>query len=115
VRDESEALGLSGYFDGGIYGALDEYKRFSKEMLIEQIYHEHGLSGGELLGFGDGFVEIEDTKEANGVAVGVASDEVGRVEADPWKRSRLIQAGADLIIPHYRNYEALVGYLFGEG
>lgn len=114
VQDECAALGLDHYFDGGIYGALDDYRRFSKKLIIERIFHENHLHGPELLAFGDGFVEIENTKEVGGVAVGVASDEVGRVHPDPWKRNRLIQAGADVIIPHFRCHQALVAYLFGE-
>lgn len=114
VQDECNALGLAEFFDGGIYGALDDYRRFSKKMIIERIYQENHLHGNELVAFGDGYVEIENTKEVEGVAVGVASDEVGLMEVDPWKRTRLIQAGADVIIPHYRNHEALISYLFEE-
>ena len=112
VLDEAEALGLTPYFGDRIYGALDDYWRFSKRMLIERIRSENGLAGPELLTFGDGFVEIEDTKAAGGIAVGVASDEAKRRGIDRWKRQRLIQAGADLIIPDFREYEALVSYLW---
>jgi phosphoglycolate phosphatase-like HAD superfamily hydrolase len=111
VHDECAALGLTDYFDGGVYGAQDDYRLFSKKMIIDRIYKEHGLHGPELLAFGDGYVEIENTKEVGGVAVGVASDEVGLVAVDAWKRRRLIDAGADVIIPHYRNHEALIAYL----
>ncbi len=114
VLDECAALGLTGFFDGGVYGALDDYRSFSKKMIIERIFRENGLSGPELLAFGDGYVEIENTREAGGVAVGVASDEVGRAGIDAWKRDRLLQAGADIIIPHYRNHQALLAYLFAE-
>lgn len=111
VRDECAALGLSGYFDG-IYGALDDHEAFSKKMLIERLLAEHQLCGAELITFGDGFVEIENTHDVDGVAVGVASDEAGCAGVDPWKRTRLIQAGADLIIPHYRRYDDLLAYLW---
>ncbi len=114
VLDECAALGLSGYFNGGIYGALDDYQTFSKKILIERLFAEHHLHGAELVTFGDGFVEIENTREVNGVAVGVATDEVGRAVVDPWKRNRLIEAGADIIIPHFGHAEALVAYLFAE-
>jgi len=114
MKEEVRLLGLTEYFHGGIYGALDDYERFSKKMLIQNMFREHGLSGPELLAFGDGFVEIENTKEAGGVAVGVASDEVRRCGINEWKRNRLIGAGADLIIPEYRRFEALLAYLFGE-
>lgn len=114
VQDECAALGLTSYFDGGIHGALDDYRSFSKKMVIERIFRENNLHGPELLAFGDGYVEIENTKEAAGVAVGVATDEVGRVAVDAWKRNRLIQAGADMIIPHYRRHQELLAYLYAE-
>jgi len=112
MKEEVRLLGLTDYFNGGIYGALDDYRRFSKKMLIDRMFHEHGLKGPELLAFGDGFVEIENTKEVGGVAVGVASDEVRRCGINQWKRNRLIGAGADLIIPEFRQRESLLAYLF---
>jgi hypothetical protein len=112
MKEEVRLLGLTGYFNGGVFGALDNYQTFSKKLLIERMFHEHGLRGPELLAFGDGFVEIENTKEAGGVAVGVASDEVRRCGVNQWKRNRLISAGADVIIPEYRQHEALLAYLF---
>jgi phosphoglycolate phosphatase-like HAD superfamily hydrolase len=114
MKEEVRLLGLTDSFNGGIFGALDEYQRFSKKMLIERIFREHGLHGSQLLAFGDGFVEIENTKEAGGVAVGVASDEVACRGVNDWKRRRLIAAGADIIIPEYRRHEALLAYLFDE-
>jgi len=113
VLDEAAALGLSSYF-AGIYGALDDYQDYSKRMVIERILSENGLSGSELVAFGDGFVEIEDTKAVGGMAVGVASDEVSRQGINEWKRGRLIEAGADLIIPDFRQHARLVAYLFAE-
>lgn len=113
VLDEAAALGLSHYF-AAIYGALDDYRNYSKKMVIHRILDENGLSGPELVTFGDGYVEIEETKAAGGIAVGVASDEAARQGIDEWKRKRLIQAGADLIIPDFRQHERLLAYLFAE-
>lgn len=113
VLDEAAALGLTNYF-AGIYGAQDDYLRFSKKLLIERIIREHGLHGPEFAAFGDGFVEIEDTKRVGGIAVGVASDEANRTGVDAWKRNRLIEAGADLIVPDFRESASLVAYLFEE-
>ena len=112
VLDEANALGLPPYFGDHIYGALDDYQSFSKRMVIAHILRENHLAGPELVAFGDGFVEIEDTKAAGGIAVGVASNEATRHGIDSWKRQRLIQAGADLIIPDFREHEALIAYLF---
>jgi len=126
VLDEAEALGLTPYFSDGdgtrIYGALDEYKRFSKAQVIQNILRTNGLHGSQLLAFGDGFVEIEETKRVGGIAVGVASDEARLGDAacrsrqashaiDEWKRARLIQAGADVIVPDFREQQALFSCL----
>ncbi len=67
-----------------------------------------------MLGFGDGFVEIEEIKRVGGVAVAVASDEVNRRGVHAWKRDRLVRAGADIVIPEYRRHERLLAYLMGE-
>ena len=119
VRDEADALGLTPFFDpaaggGGIYGALDDPERFSKAMVIQQILRDHRLAGEELVAFGDGYVEIVNCKEAGGLAVGVASNEATREGIDEWKRTRLIHAGADVIIPDFREHAALVTWLFAE-
>ena len=111
VQDEASALGVAECFDGGIYGALDRWESFSKAMVIEQILREHRLQGEQLVVFGDGYVEIENAKRVGGIAVGVASDEVRREGVDEWKRSRLLQAGADLIVPEFREHARLLDYL----
>ena len=114
VRKEADLLGLSTYFGEHIYGALDDYQNFSKKMVIERILGEHGLRGEELLAFGDGFVEIEEVKRVGGVAVAVASDEVRRQGINAWKRNRLVRAGADIVIPEYRQHARLLRFLFAE-
>lgn len=108
VRDEVAVLGLDHFFSPRIYGALDDYKRFSKAMVIERIIQDTGVQGRNLIGFGDGFVEIEEIKKVGGLAVGVASDEVHRCGINAWKRQRLIEAGADLIIADYRELDDLL-------
>lgn len=113
VFEESALLDLPPYFDS-IYGAKDNYKSFSKKMVIDQIIQEHHLHGSEFVAFGDGFVEIEDSKSVGGIAVGLATDESRRCGVDAWKRSRLIAAGADLIIPDFRCAKTLAAYLFEE-
>lgn len=114
VRREAELLGVAPYFGEHIYGALDDYKSFSKQMIIERILREEGLRGEELLGFGDGFVEIEEVRKAGGVAVAVASDEVARRGVNAWKRDRLVRAGADVVVPEYRQAEALLRWFYAE-
>ena len=113
ARAEAELLGLTDYFDGRVYGAIDDYQSYSKRMVIERILTEHAIGPGALLSFGDGFVEIEDTKAAGGIAVGVATDEPECKQIDEWKRKRLILAGADVIIPNFVEHQALLVFLVG--
>lgn len=112
VRNECQLLGLTEFFGPHIYGALDDYQNFSKKMIIERILKENHLSGEELIGFGDGFVEIEEIRRVGGVAVAVASDEVKRQGIHPWKRDRLVRAGADMVIGDYRYHDWLMQHLF---
>jgi len=114
VKNEAGLLGLSKYFGPHIYGALDDYQNFSKKMIIERILKENYLRGEELLGFGDGFVEIEEVKRVGGCAIAVASDEVNRKGIHAWKRDRLVRAGADVVIGDYRCIDALMQYLFAD-
>ena len=114
VKNEAAALKINSYFVD-IFGAKDDYQNFSKKMIIENIISDNQLKGPELITFGDGYVEIEDTHLAGGICVGVASNEKCRNGIDERKRGRLIDAGADIIIPDFRNQEKLVAYLFAEG
>lgn len=112
VLEEAELLGVTRFFNGGIYGAKDQYKLFSKAMVIQNIIATHKLAGEELIGFGDGYVEIENVKSVGGFAVGVASDEVNKCGIDEWKRNRLTRAGADIIIPDYKQLSTIEEYIF---
>ena len=112
VIAEAELLGVTPYVEGKIYGAIDDYKNFSKRMVIQRIVAENNIQDAQLLGFGDGYVEIEDVKGVQGVAVGVATDEPDCRQIDAWKRKRLILAGADVIIPNYLEQERLLAHLF---
>jgi len=113
VVEEAGLLGLTPYFGDHVYGAIDDYTKYSKQLVIERILGENNVDGSSLLGFGDGYVEIRNIKSAGGVAVAVASDEAGRSgRPDPWKRDRLIGVGADLVVPDFRDADALLAYLF---
>ncbi|MFN0056048.1 MAG: HAD family hydrolase [Planctomycetales bacterium] len=111
VQNELRALGLAEFFGDHVYGAIDQYQNFSKKMIIERVVDRLHLGPGELLGFGDGFVEIEEVKRVGGIAVGVASDEKYRTGVNDWKRGRLLQAGADVIVPDYRDLDSLLSLL----
>src|SRR6185436_16355978 len=60
VKQEAELLDLTRYFGKHVYGAQDDYKTFSKKMVIERILRENRIPGKKLLSFGDGYVEIQN-------------------------------------------------------
>jgi len=111
VLEEAALLNLTRYFDKNIFGAVDGRLDCSKETIIDEILNDKLTDGGYLLGFGDGYVEIELIKKAGGYAVGVASDEKTRGRIDLKKRRRLVAAGADAIIPDFSGSEALINFL----
>ena len=112
VRHEAGLLGAASYFDGGIFGALREYQNFSKAMVIQQILDDFNLTGSQLLVVGDGSVEIENAKAVGAIAVGVNSVENNRYQMNADKRGRLLHAGADILIPDFRDGNRLLTYLF---
>ncbi len=96
-------LQLTAYFEPRIHGGRGDPTQFSKRQVFEQILAEAGIPGSQLVSFGDGPVEIRDTKELGGVSIAVCSDENlhGSGEYDPFKKQQLIAAGADVAIPDF--------------
>jgi phosphoglycolate phosphatase-like HAD superfamily hydrolase len=112
MKEEARLLDVARYFDGGVFGALDDYKSFSKKILIQRILSQTNVRGEEILGVGDGYVEIEEVKLVGGTAVGVATTEPECRVVDDWKRQRLIGAGADFIVPNFLRHDEMVEALF---
>jgi len=114
VVAESRALGYAELFDGGIYGSLGDVAKYSKKMVIEKIMTENDLQGQELAVFGDGPVEIRECRKRDGIAVGIATDEIRRHGLNPEKRTRLVKAGAHIIVPDFSQLDKLIKLLFKE-
>jgi len=115
VQEEAKLLGVASYFGDHIYGSPRDYPASSKAQVIARLIEANHIAGEDLVVFGDGFVEIENTKTVGGYAVGVASDEAsGGGRVDEWKRERVLRAGADVIVPDFANVAALMGLLFGD-
>ena len=114
VAAESEALGYAELFDGGIYGSVGDITKYSKKMVIGKIMTENNLQGPELAVFGDGPVEMRECVKREGIAIGVASDEIRRHGLNIEKRARLIKAGANLIISDFSQHGRLMKFLFEE-
>ena len=108
--EEARLLDVDRYFDGGVYGALDDYKSFSKKILIQRLIASSEFRGDEFLGFGDGYVEIENVKEVGGVAVGVATAEPECLQRRRMEAEALGGVGADFIVPNYLCHDELLAY-----
>lgn len=114
VLAEAELLGLRSYFGNRIYGARDDYRSFSKKILLERICAEHDVTGTALAVFGDGPVEIECAWRVGGVGIGIASSEDGIGGWDLWKRKRLVAASSHLLIPDWCEAARLLSFLHGD-
>lgn len=114
VVAEAQLLGYAELFDGGIFGSVGDASRDPKSVVLDQILDTIGEEAAEaVVTFGDGPVEIRETKRRGGTAVGVASDELRRHGLNGAKRRRLVLAGADLVIPDFAELDDLLGALFG--
>ncbi|MGC2510468.1 MAG: hypothetical protein WA430_07855, partial [Acidobacteriaceae bacterium] len=78
------------------------------KLVVDRIIGENDLSGRQFATFGDGPVEMRETRKNGGLPIGVASDEVHRSGWNMMKRSRLIKAGATLLVPDFAQLPALL-------
>ncbi len=117
VREEAEALDLARYFGPRIHGSHADPTGFSKRAVFERLLRKEGIRGEQLLAFGDGPVEIRESKQLGGVAVAICSDEEenGSGVMDAYKRQQLLEAGADAALPDFREANLLVDHLLGKG
>ena len=112
VVAEAETLGYAGLFEGRIYGAVGDVTVEAKRVVLDRILRDIGAENvAQMVAFGDGPVEMRETRKRGGLTVGVASDELRRYGLNPGKRSRLIRAGADIVVPDFSQLDALLGLL----
>lgn len=111
VREEVRILGLEPYVGDRVYGALPDYKSYSKEIVIREILRENDLSGPELLVVGDGYVEIQNGRDVDAVTWGVYTAERNRYHMNENKRGRLFRAGAHLLSEDLAEHETVLRYL----
>lgn len=112
VIHEAELLGYADLFEGRIFGSVGDISKYSKKKVIQEIIAEHQLAGNELAVFGDGPVEMKECVKSNGIAIGVASDEIRRSGLNQEKRRRLIRSGAQILLPDFSETNRLLGLLF---
>lgn len=105
VIEEANKLGYAHYFDGGVFGSIGNEIGDAKRKVIQRILDETSCKGENLVVLGDGPVEIIEGKNVGALCIGIASKEVDKGKIDPKKRERLIRAGANYIIPDFRDLE----------
>lgn len=109
VKNEAKALGYDYLFEGRIYGAVGDVNKEAKKIVLDRILDSIGTSeAGQIITFGDGPVEIRETHKRNGITVGVASNEQRRYGLNSHKRTRLIKAGADIVVPDFSQMDQLL-------
>jgi rfaE bifunctional protein kinase chain/domain len=111
VVAEATAMGHADLFEGRIFGSVGDIKADAKKMVLERIVRENNLAGQQFATFGDGPVEMRETQKVGGLCVGVASDELRRFGWNKYKRTRLIRAGASLLVPDFSQMNALLKVL----
>jgi phosphoglycolate phosphatase-like HAD superfamily hydrolase len=112
VIAEAKALGYADLFEGRIYGAVGDVSKEAKKIVMDRILNDIGADQvSSMVAFGDGPVEIRESRKRGGLAVGIASDEVRRFGLNSSKRRRLIRAGAELIVPDFSQWRALLPIL----
>ncbi len=115
VVDEARVLDLEPFFGDRIYGPTGPDDRdFTKRATLERILGDAGLPFSALLAFGDGQVEIVETKALGGTAVAVATDEshFGSGQLDEAKRQRLMGVGADVCLPDFLDLDGIQSLWF---
>lgn len=116
VVNEATILGYADFFDGGIFGSVDDLENDPKSVVIRQILETIGRDQAtELLAFGDGPVEIREATRQGGVSIGIASDEVRRWGLNKEKRQRLILAGARYVMADFTETDTLLKLIMEEG
>jgi rfaE bifunctional protein kinase chain/domain len=112
VAGEARVLGYDHLFEGRIYGAVGDVNKEAKKIVLDRILDSIGSSASrKVVTFGDGPVEIRETNKRGGMTIGVASNEIRRYGLNESKRTRLIKAGADVIIPDFSQLDQLLDLL----
>ena len=112
VKGEAKILGYEYLFEGRIFGAVGDITKEAKKIVLDRILDSIGSTdSGQIITFGDGPVEIRETHKRGGITVGLASNEQRRYGLNGHKRTRLIKAGADIVIPDFSQMGELLELL----
>jgi len=90
---------------------ISENLFYSNGKKVECVIADTCIGGAELLVVGDGPVELREGGRHSALRLGIASNELCRYGPDLTKRSRIIRAGADLVIPDFSQMDRLLPLL----
>ncbi|MEI8095778.1 MAG: PfkB family carbohydrate kinase [Spirochaetales bacterium] len=112
VVAEATLLGYAHLFEGRIFGSVGNLDQDPKRLVFEQLLGDVSRARGlRCAVFGDGPVELREGKKFGATTIGLVSDERQRYGLNPAKRSRLVLAGADVLIPDFSWHRELTTYL----
>lgn len=112
LLDEVGLMRLEHHF-ADIFGPRDlEDRTFSKREILQSSLKTHALDGSEMLAFGDGPVELTETRAVGGLGIAVATDESTPDRMDEWKRDTLLAAGAHAVIANFTALPDILAELF---
>jgi rfaE bifunctional protein kinase chain/domain len=111
VKAEAAVMGYAHLFGGGIHGAVGDLKVEAKRVVLERIINSGQITGENLAVVGDGPVELREGRKRGAFCLGIASNELARYGLDLTKRSRLIRAGADIVVPDFSQMDHILPFL----
>ncbi len=103
---------MGNFLQGRIRGSKGNEIGDAKRIVINRIIEEGHCEGKNLMVIGDGPVEIIEGRRVGALCIGVASDEIKRHGLNYNKRTRLIRAGANIIIPDFSQLDKLLKIIF---
>jgi len=110
VVEELELLGLSGFFQGRVHGPTPANPDFSKSHVLEALVPDPA-ERTNVLGIGDGPVEISLVAQNGGLAVGVARSECG-TRLDAGVAKLLGESGAHALVHDFKDASKFIAWLW---
>lgn len=113
VIDEAKRLDYGHHFADRVLGARGDPEINVKAVMLERVRAElpAGATMANVVVFGDGPCEMREARNAGAYAIGIASDDARRHGWNHGKTQRLIDAGADIIIPDFSRMAELMALL----
>ncbi len=110
VVKEMRSLEVFEYFEK-VKGAPSNKIQCPKESIVSYLLEDLKYKGNEVLIIGDGKVEIQLARKIGGKAIGMATEEKESLTINERKRKKLIEAGANIIIPNFLAKDKIISWI----